>query len=207
MSGSVGGFPAPAHHRRIRPRPRRRFRGHAFWLLLAGSASLVIASGFALGSFFLGGFSSVPAQSSAGGIPQAPPGVSYPRAGAEIVNTTNVPVAGSCTASNLGALNAPTVLTDASAIGVCMNTAAGGYTAGDTMYIMEVSWSTAAPVSTEYMVQVSYDVTPAGHNVSATSYVETSTAITGTESAVFALDLTQAGDTGVTQFSVLVTEL
>lgn len=207
MSGSVGGFPAPAHHRRVRPRPRRRLRGHALWLLLAGAASLIVASGFALGSFFLGGFSSVPAQSSAGGIPQAPPGVSYPLAGAEIVNTTNVPVAGTCTSSNLGALNAPTVLTNAGAIGICLTSSAGGYAAGDTMYVLEVSWSTAAPVSTEYMVQVGIDVTPVAHNISATSYVETSTAITGTESAFFALDMTQAGDTSVTQFSVLVTEL
>lgn len=160
-----------------------------------------------MGAFLLGSFSSVPAQSSASGTPSAPPGVSYTLAQAQIVSGTSVPATGACTTSNLGNLSSPTALTNGTSTGICLSTAVGGFAAGDVMYILQVSWNHSALNATVFEAQIAVDVTPTSHNIVATSYVKTSATIVSSESAVFAVDLIEAGDTSVTGFSVLITQL
>jgi hypothetical protein len=176
-------------------------------VLGVGVAILGSVAALAMGSFIIGSFSSSPPQSSAGGIPNAPPGVSFVFAEAQIVNATTVPAAGACAASNLGTSASPTNLTSGTVTALCLSSAVGGFSAADLMYTLEIAWNTTAANATAFKVQVSLDVTPTAHDIAVTSYVKTSATITSAESAVYALDLTQSGDTGVTQFSVLVTQL
>jgi hypothetical protein len=185
----------------------RRFFGGSYWLIVAASAAVIITSGYALGAFIIGSFGSSPPQSSAQGTPTAPPGLTYVLAEAQVVNATNLPAQGSCTTSNLGSLATPTLLTNGAKTGICLNTAVAGFTSGDLMYVFSVSWGTSAAVSTIFEIQVGVDVTPSTNDVVATSYLETSATITVSEGAVFGLDLTAAGDTGVVSYSILVTQL
>lgn len=207
MSVSGPTFRGSPHRRRVRAPSARRLIGRGFWAVIAAAAALIITSGFAVGAFVIGSFSSNPFQSSAVGTPNAPPGLSYVLAEAEIVNATNIPVAGSCVTSNLGHLATPTALTDGTATGICMNAPAAGFATGDTMYIFEVSWSNTAAVSTVFEVQLGVVVSPGANDVVETSYVETSATITVSEQAIFALDLTAAGDSQVVSFNVLTTQL
>jgi hypothetical protein len=209
--------PAPAsrgfeeagrHHRRVRrvsgPRP---FRHTPLLLVAIGVALLTCVGGYALGSFVLGGFSSAPPQSAASGVPNAPPGVTFVQALAMPVNSSTSPATGGCTASNIGNATVPTNLTDGAATAICLSHSVGGFGAGDTMYVLEVSWNATASNSTVFKVQVSIDVTPSTNDVSVTSYVRTSATITTSEQAVFAVDMLQAGDTAVTGYSMLMTQL
>jgi hypothetical protein len=174
-----------------------------------GVATAILASVGALsvGSFVFSTFASVPQQTGATGIPNAPPGVTFPLAEAQVVNATTVPAAGGCSAGNLGTLASPTLLTNGASTALCLNAPGGGFSAADQMFTLEIAWSHAAANATIFKLQVSVDVTPTAYDVSATSYVNTSAAITVSEQAVYALDVTQAGVTSVTGFSVLVTQL
>ncbi|HYA10890.1 MAG TPA: hypothetical protein VEH10_04385, partial [Thermoplasmata archaeon] len=163
------------HHRHVRRAPRRPLRGHTPIILLGvGAALLVSVAGYTLGSFVLGGFASSPPQSAAYGIPNAPPGVSFVQAEALFINSSTSPATGSCTAANLGNLTAPTALTNGAATPLCLSHSAGGYGAGDTAYMLEVSWNATALNATVFKVQVSLDVTPAANDISVTAYVKTS---------------------------------
>lgn len=196
------------HHRRVRPVPARRPRRLPWFVALGvGGALLTGVLALTVGSFVFGSFSSVPLQSSAGGLPNAPPGVSFPLAEAQLVNGTTVPAVGACTTSNLGTLASPTRLTNGVATGLCLNTPAGGFASGDTMYILEISWSSAAANATIFRLQVSIAVTPAANDISVTSYINTSATISTSEQAIYALDLSQTSDTSITSFAVLVTQL
>jgi len=199
------------HYRRTRPvptgpPPRSNRRT---WIAVLGIGAAILASVTALsvGSFVLSTFGSVPPQSSAGGIPNAPPGVFFVEASAVIVNATSTPAAGQCAASNLGTPTSPTLLTNGVTTGLCMSHQVGGFAAADTMYTLEISWTSAAANATMFKLQVSIDVTPSANDLSLTSYVNTSATISTSESAVYALDMTESGDTSVTGFSTLVTQL
>jgi hypothetical protein len=178
-----------------------------FWAIVGVAAGLIVFSGFATAAFVLGTFQSNPFQSSASGTPNAPPGVSYVLAEAQIVNATSIPATGACTTSNLGTVGTPTALTNGAKTGICLNAPVAGFGAGDTMYIFEVSWSNLAAVSTTFQVQIGVDVTPTSNDIVATSYVETSSTITTSEQAIFAIDMSAAGDTSLVQFNVLMTQL
>ena len=197
------------HHRRpvrVSAGPRRNRR--PLWVVLGvGGAILASVGALAVGSYVIGSFASVPLQSSAGGIPNAPPGVSYVQVLGQIVNGSTNPPTGACAALNLGTLASPRLLTDGAATALCTKAVVGGFVAADQMYTMEIQWNSSAANATEFKLQVSFDVTPSANDVSVTSYVNTSAHITLAEQAIYALDLTQAGDTSVTAFSVLVTEL
>lgn len=207
MSASRPQYPGSHRRRPARAGRRRRLLGRGIWLVVAGASALIVTSGFALAGFVIGTFSSNPFQSSATGTPSPPPGVSYVLAEAQIVNSTNIPTAGSCTTSNLGSLATPTALANGAATGICLNAPVGGFVAGDTMYIFEVSWSSVAAVSTPFSVQLGVVVTPSSNDLVATSYVQTTATISPSEQAIFALDMTAAGDTSIVQFNVLVTQL
>lgn len=197
------------HHRHIRgpaPRPKSRQR-----LLLAtlgvGIGIVALVGAYAVGSFILGSFASVPSQSSAVGIPNAPPGVSFVFAEAQLVNHSTAPAAGACTALNLGNASSPTALTNGTVTPICLSSSVGGFASADTMYTLEIGWNATALNSTVFKVQVTIDVTPSANDITVTSYVKTSAKIVSSDWAVYAVDLTQAGDTSVVQFGVLVTEL
>ncbi len=198
------------HYRRTRvngPRPPRRRRP---WIIVIGVGLGVLASvaALAVGTFVIGTFGSVPPQGSAGGMPNAPPGVSFPSAGATFVNATTTPAAGNCSVSNLGSLASPTALSNGNGTAICLSTNATGYATGDLVYTLVVSWNSTAANSTIFKVQVSLGVTPTGHDISdVTVYVKTSSRISTSEQAVLAVDLTQAGDTSVDWFDALVTQL
>jgi hypothetical protein len=209
--------PAPAsrgfegagrHHRRVRrvsgPRP---FRHTPLLLVATGVALLTMVGGYALGSFVLGGFGSAPAQSAASGAPSAPPGVTYVEVLAMPVNSSTTPATGGCNASNLGNATHPTNLTNGTSTAICLSHSATGFAAGDTMYVLEVSWNATALNSTVFKIQVSIDVSPSTNDISVTAYLRTSATISTSEQAVFALDMIQAGDTAVTGYSMLTTQL
>ncbi len=213
MSLAGSSVDRPHYRRRTAPTgppPRSRRRT---WVVVLGVGVGILASvaALAVGTYVLGTFASIPPQTSAGGIPNAPTGVSFPLAEALIVNGTTVPATGNCTASNLGTAGSPTSLSSGNKTAICLNfNATGGFHFGDLMYTLVLAWNSSAANATVFEVQVSIGVTPTGptHNITGvTSYVKTSTHITSTEEAIFAVDLTQAGDFGVTQFSVLVTQL
>ncbi|MGP8078013.1 MAG: hypothetical protein ACLQC7_07055 [Thermoplasmata archaeon] len=168
---------------------------------------MIVGTGVVLGAFVLGSFGSNPPQISAGGIPGAPAGVSAVLAEAQIVNATSIPPTGGCTASNLGTFALPTVLVSGASTGLCLSHSVTGFAASDTMYVLEVAWGTAAANATIFQVQVGISVLPAANDLVVSSYLKTSTTITSTETAIFAVDLTQSGDTSLVQYDVLVTEL
>lgn len=207
MSATGSGYRGSPHRRRVRVTSNRRLVGRGFWVVIAAGAALIITSGFAVAAFTIGTFSSNPLQSAATGTPNAPPGVTYPLAEAQLVNATTVPAAGACTTSNLGHLATPTALVSAVNTAICLNTPAAGFATSDYMYIFEISWSSTSAISTIFEVQIGVDVVPVTNDFVATSYVETSATISTTEEATYALDLTAASDTSVVQFNVLVTQL
>jgi len=216
MSARRGDTPAPnalgevRHRRRVRRVAKRPspFRGQGPLILVGlGAAILTCVAGYALGSFVLGGFNSSPPQSAASGIPNAPPGVSFVSAEAQFVNSTSNPATGACTAANLGNLTVPVALVSGAATSICLSHSAGGYAAGDIDYTLEVSWNNTAANATIFKVQVSIEVTPATNDLSLTTYVKTSATITTSEQAIYAVDMIQAGDTAVTGYAMLVTEL
>jgi hypothetical protein len=166
-----------------------------------------VGAGYAIGAFVIGTFAYNPAQYAAEGAPIGPPGVTYSVAKAEIVAANTTPAGGACISSNLGTMATPTALTDGAQTGLCLSTNASGFVVGDIMYVFEVVWDHTALNATEFEVQIGVQVTPATHNIVATSFVKTSATITVNETAVFAVDLTQAKDTGVTGYQLLVTEL
>lgn len=172
-----------------------------------GLGVLASVAALAVGSFIIGTFGSVPPQSSAGGIPNAPTGVSFVLAEAVLVNGTTVPQTGNCSALNFGTLSSPTPLSNANATTVCLSANAGGYQTGDIAYTLEVAWSTAAANATVFKIQVSIDTTPASHDANGTVFLKTAAHITASEDAVFAVDLTQQADTAATSFNILVTQL
>ncbi len=195
------------HYRRVRRFvPPRRSR--PMWLLpLAGSVVvLTFVAAFAVGSFVLGSFGTTHPQTSAGGVPSAPSGVAFVSAGAAVVGANSSPPTGGCNASNLGTDPSPTLLTNNTTTALCLSASPSGFAAADEMYTWVISWNASAAVSTIYEVQVSVAVTPSGHDLLATSYVKTSATIV-TESAVYALDLTESSDTAVQSYNFLVTEL
>jgi len=209
--------PAPAsrgfegagrHHRHLRrARGRRPFRHTPILLVAIGAALLTSVAGYALGSFVLGGFGSAPPQSAASGVPNAPPGVTFVQALAMPVNGSTSPATGDCNASNVGNVSVPTNLTSGVATPICLTHSVTGFGAGDTMYVLEVAWNTTASNSTVFKVQVSIDVTPSTNDISVTSYLRTSPTIASPEQAVYAVDMLQAGDTAVTGYSMLITQL
>jgi len=188
--------------------PRRRPNRRAWFVVLGVGAGILAAVGaLTAGSFVFGSFSSVPPQSAAGGIPNAPPGVWFVIAQAQMVNASTIPATGACTASNLGNISSPVLLSSGNTSGLCANHVPGGFATGDMMFTMEIGWNATALNATIFKVQVSFAVTPSANDVAVTSYVKTSVRITSPEMAVYALDITQAGDTSVTSFSALVTQL
>lgn len=206
--GSPGGD--RPHYRRTRVNgPNASPRSRRPWIVVVGVGLGLLASvaALAVGSFVIGTFGSVPPQSSAGGIPNAPTGVSFVQAEAVLVNSTTVPATGNCSARNFGNLTSPTLLSNGNSTTVCLSANVGGYQTGDLAYTLEVAWSSAAANATIFKIQVSIDTTPVSHDANATVYLKTSTHITATEYAVFAVDLTQQVDTAATSFNILVTEL
>jgi hypothetical protein len=199
---------AAPHHRRVRRASRRRLARHTPLLLLGvGAALITCVAGYTLGSLVLGGFGSSPPQSAAYGIPNAPTGVSFVQAELQFTNGTTSPATGSCTAANLGNLTAPTGLTSGVATPLCLSHSATGFAAGDAVYILQIQFNTTALNSTVFKVQVSIDVTPSANDISVTSYLKTSAAISSPEQATYGFDLIQSGDTAVNNFAVLVTQL
>lgn len=207
MRTPVSGHRSTPHRRRVRTASSRHLAGRAFWAVIAGAAALIITSGFAVGAFVIGSFTTNPLQTSATAAPGTPPGLTTPLAEAQIVNATSEPAAGACVTSNLGKLATPTALTDGTTTGICLNTPATGFATGDEMYILEVAWGTLAAPGTIFEIQIGMVVTPSTNNVAETSYVETSPTIATGEQAIFALDLTAASDTSVVQVNVLITQL
>jgi len=181
--------------------------GRAFWLIIAAVAAGAVFSGYAAGAFVINSFQSVPAQSAAWAAPPAPPGISYPFAKAELVNATTLPAAGGCTTTHFGNLSSPIPLTNGTVTPICLTTAATGYAMGDVMYVYEITWNHSALASTTFEVQVSVDVVPATNDVVANVYVATSATITVSESAIFSIDMIEAGDTSVVTVTPLITQL
>jgi hypothetical protein len=181
--------------------------GRAFWLIIAAAAAAAIFSGYAAGAFVISSFQSVPAQGSAWAAPQSPPGLTYPVSEAEIVSASTVPATGACTAINFGNLTNPIALTNGTVTPICTTSAVTGYGQGDTMYVYEITLSHAALVSTTFEIQLGVDVVPTANDIVATVYVATSAVITVSESAIFAIDMTQVGDTSLVSVNVLVTQL
>lgn len=210
-SSAVASWAAPGpHHRRVRtPRKLRRRSPTTvpYTILGVGAAILIGVTGFTLGSLVIGSFSSTSQQTAAYGVPSAPPGISWVSAEAQLVTPTSVPETGSCTTSNLGTALAPTALVNGAATAICLSTSAGGFATSDLVFALNISWNTSAAVNTTFKVQIAIDVTPTANDVLVTSYVKTSTTITTSEEAVFALDISQSTDTSVTEFSALVTQL
>jgi hypothetical protein len=175
--------------------------------VIAAAAAGAIFSGYAAGAFVISSFQTVPAQSSAWGAPQTPPGVTYPLAQAELVNASTVPATGACTSLHFGNLSSPNALVNGTVTPICLTSALTGFAYADIMYVFEVTWSNAALTSTVFEVQLGVDVTPAANDIVANVYVATSPTIVASESAIFAVDLTQAGDTSLVTINVLVTQL
>lgn len=207
MSASKSEIREPPHRRRVRGRAIRRWGRGATWLAVAGVAALIGVSGYSVGAFVIGTFATVPNQSSATANPTAPPGVSYVLTEDQIVSSTTVPASGNCVTSNLGNQTSPALLSNGNKTGLCLSISGTGFGTGDNMYIMEISWNTSAAVGTVFQAQIGLGVTPVSHDIVTTAYVKTSATITTSEMAVFAVDLTQSGDSGVTQLSVLITQL
>ncbi len=199
------------HYRRVRrSTPGRRLpmsRRSGYIILGVGAAILTAIAGYTVGALVIGSFSSSPPQSAAYGLPQAPPGVSFVSAEAQMVNLTTSPAVGGCTASNLGNLTSPTALVSGASTAICLSHSASGYDAADFMYTLQIQWNATAANATVFKVQVSLDVTPSANDLFVTAYVKTSATITSPESAVLAVDLTQSSDTSVTAYAVLVTQL
>jgi hypothetical protein len=195
------------HYRRVRAFvPPKRAR--PVWLLpLAGAVVVVtFVAAFAVGSLVIGSFGTTLPQTSAGGIPNAPPGVSFVSAEAQVVGNSSLPATGGCNASNLGTHGSPTTLPNGTPTALCLSSSVDGFAAADLMYAWVISWNASAVASTIFEVQISIAVSPSNHNLLATSYVETSAAaVNGT--AVYALDLTQSSDSAVQSYSFLVSQL
>jgi hypothetical protein len=172
-------------------------------LIVAGCAVLIAVAGYSAAAFVISTF---PTQAGGSGAPSAPAGVSYGLAQAQIVGPTTVPATGACSVSNLGTQASPTNLTNGSNTGICLNTATGGFAPGDTMYVLEVSFSHSALVSHIFQAQIRVSVTPTVNDIAVTAYVRTSAAIAVVEYATFALDMTSAGDTSILQYTLLVTQ-
>jgi hypothetical protein len=208
MKPAWSGVGERPHHRRVRPVSSGPRRNRRPWLVVLGVGVGILASVSALtvGSFVIGSFGSIPNQASAGGIPNAPPGVTFVKAEAALVNATTTPAAGACTAANNGTYASPVTLANNTVSAICMNTAVGGFASADTMFVLIILWNGAAN-ATKFQLQVSIDVTPASHDASLLSFVATPSGVIANEQVVYALDLTQAGDTSVTSFSALVTQL
>lgn len=178
----------------------------AYWLFAAAAITLV--AGLTVGALTLGSFSFTPHQTGATGVPPSPPdGVSFPLAEAQLVTASTTPAAGACNKTNLGTEAKPTNLTNGANTTVCLSSSSNGFALGDAVYLIEVSWNASAPLSVEFEVQVYFGTTPAVNSVAVTSYVLTTATITSYEGAIFVFDLTQSGDSSVTGFSALVTQL
>lgn len=178
----------------------------AYWLFAAAAITLV--AGLTVGALTLGSFSFTPHQAGAAGVPPSPPdGVSFPLAEASLVAASTNPAVGACNKTNLGTEAKPTNLTSGVNATLCLSSSTNGFALGDAVYLIEISWNASAPLSTEFEIQVYFGTTPTVNSVSVTSYILTTATITAYEGAVYVLDLTQAGDTSVTGFSVLVTQL
>ncbi len=206
MAVSGARYRGGPHYRRTRTKAKP-IVARSYWVFIAAGAGAIVFSGAVLGAFVIGTFTSNPPQSAASGVPQAPPGVSFVLAKANPVNGTSIPAAGACTTSNLGTLGTPTALTDAGTVGICLNAPVAGFTAGDIMYDFEINWGTSAAPSTIFEVQLGIDIVPSANDVVATSYVETSATLATGDNAVFAVDMTAAGDTSLTSYTILVTQL
>jgi len=211
MQGHRSGVPG-RRYARVRP-PRRRlpqFRlpRSLYWVVAAGAIAL--GSGFAVGALTFGPFGFSPQQTGASGVPPPPPaGISFPLAELQLVSNNSSyapPHGGACATSNLGTNATPTALVNGTNTTICLSTHAGGFAVGDLVYIMDVAWNKTAALSTTFQVEVSLIVTPSANSFTATSYVKTSATIGTKEVATYAIDLTQANDTSIGHYSVLVTE-
>lgn len=208
MSASTD-FGVEVHRtRRSLRRPQARKGSNvAFVLLGVGLAILTFIPGFVLGSLALGWSAPAARQNTSYGMLDTVPGVSFALAEASVVNSSTTPATGGCSVSDLGNATTPVGLANAEANPVCLSAASGGYAEGDVMYLLEVSWDSKASNATTYQVSVSVGVTPSTNDIQEVSYVRTSPTISPAEQAVYALDLFQAGDSSVTGFSVVVTQL
>jgi len=186
----------------------RRFSTLGTVYLVLAVATFSLIGGIALGSFTFGNFSNIPRQSSVSGLaPGAPPGLSYPLAEDELVSPSTTPATGNCTATNLGTDLSPTHLINGQLTPICLSASVSGYSTGDSMWIIEVSWNSSAVPSMLFNVTVFEQTTPTANDILATAWVETSATITTAETAVLAVDLTQSGDSSVDGFTVLVTQV
>jgi len=187
---------------------RARRRVPRWTYLVAGAAALALLSGYTIGAITLGGFGSVPHQATATSLAPVPPGgVSFPLAEAKLASPTSVPATGACTSSNLGTEGSPAPLVNGKNTTICLTNSAGGFATGDLLYILDVSFDPTAPTGTIFEVQVFLSVTPTANNLVDTAYVNTTATIAATEVATFAADLTQASDTSLNGFTVIVTQL
>ena len=211
MKPSWSGVEERPHHRRVRqissgPRSSRRS-----WLVVLGVGMGILASVTALtvGSFVLQSFSTSH-QISAYGLPTPPAGVSFVTAQAEIVSATTSPSTGGCAAANNGTYHNATPLVNNASVGVCIVPEAGGFSSGDTMYVIVILWSTGALNSTKFEVQVAIygtSILDSNLNSSVKSFVSTPAGSVLNEQAVYALDLTREGYGTVTSFNAIVTQL
>jgi len=188
---------------RARGSRRRRLLRPGMLLIVGASAVVIAVAGYSVAAFVISTF---PSQGAGSGAPSAPAGVSDVLAQAEVVGPTSVPATGACAVSNLGTPASPTNLTNGTNTGLCLNAATGGFAAGDTMYVLEISFNHSALVSQVFQVEIHVSVTPAVNSIAVTAYVRTSAAIAVVEYASFAVDLTSAGDTSVLQYTLLVTQ-
>jgi hypothetical protein len=187
---------------------RARRRVPRWTYLVAGAAALALLSGYTIGAITLGGFGSVPHQATATSLAPVPPvGVSFPLAEAGLPGAKAMPAAGACTASNLGTQNSPAALVNGKNTTICLTNSAGGFANGDLLYILDVSFDPTAPTATVFEVQVFLAVTPTANDLVDTAFVNTTVAISSTEVATFAADLTQSSDTSLDGFTVIVTQL
>jgi len=210
MQGHRSGTPGN-RYMRVRPRRRRlpRFRlpRSIYWVVAAGAIAL--GSGFAVGALTFGPFAFSPQQTGATGTPPPPPtGISFPLAEAQLVSNNNSSLVhvGGCASSNLGTNATPTALVNGTNTTICLTSHGGGYALGDLVYVLYVAWNKTAALSTTFQVEVSLIVSPSANSFTAASYVKTSATIASHEGALFVADLTQANDTALNHYSVLVTE-
>ena len=148
-----------------------------------------------------------PSRSSPHGTPNAPAGVSLIFAGTETVGAAGEPGPGNCTESNIGSRASPTALENGTNIPVCLTTSSTGFSVGDILYAVELAFNRSANASTTYEVEIAIDVTPPVNNIAAVSYVRTSSSLRAAEDVTYVVDVTLTGDSQVTMFAVLATEL
>jgi len=136
--------------------------------------------------------------------PNPSAGVSLVYAGVVTVGNAGTLGPGNCTASNVGTQPDPTQLQNGAYSTLCLISSPTGFARGDAVYIIELRFDRSANASTVYQIHVQIDVTPSTNDISVISFLRTSAVLSLQESATYALDVTQEGDTAIVSFAILV---